>query len=179
MRVQLYTDASIVKGRGAWAALVLRGNGDPVEKAGPLRGSFRSSTATELCAIANGLHFARRAGLIERGDEVEIWCDNMASVYWANGWVKVKPDSDPMLVEARGFIRNLSRSHRFAIKAAHVKGHQRLDSDDPHATYNIRCDHLCSSVRDGKDPHSWADHVKRIDKFRRRKAAKAMTEGQA
>ena len=178
MRVQLYTDASIVKGRGAWAALVIRGDAPPVEKAGPLRGSFQSSTATELCAIANGLHFARRAGLIEPGDEVRVYCDNEAAVGRVNRAALRRASNDPVLGKVRRWIFADAREHGYSIKAEHVKGHQRLDSGDPRATYNIRCDHLCSAIRDGKEPHSWDDHVKRVDKFRRRKAARAMKEGQ-
>jgi len=176
VKVELYTDASIVKGRGAWASLVLRGDGDPVEAFGVLRGSFRSSTATEIAAIANGIHAAHRAGLIERGDEVAIWCDNTAAVMWANGACRDKRNGDPFLREARRWIRDFSRRHGFKCRAAHVKGHQRLDSDDPRAIYNIRCDHLCGSVRDGIAPVAWASHVAKVESWRKRKAVRAAKE---
>lgn len=179
--VDLYTDASIVKGRGAWACVVIRGDADPVEASGPLRGRFRSSAATEVAAIANGLHHARKAGLIEAGDEVAVWCDNIAACWYANGTARKlgSPSADPVMVDARRSIRDQAKRGRFTVTAAHVKGHQRRDSDDPRALFNIRCDHLCAAIRDGREAEPFEALIRKVEVARARKAKRLAREVEA
>jgi len=172
VKAVLYTDASIKGGRGAWAALVLVPDADPIEYSGRLRGSFVSSAATEICAIANGLHSAGEAGLLAHGGEVEVWCDNEAAVFWANGQVQPKRKSDPVLVKARRFIRDYCKGRRITFRAYHVKGHQRLDSRDPGAIYNNRCDELCSAQRDNVEPPPFSHLVERVANAQRLRAAR-------
>jgi ribonuclease HI len=155
LRVDLYTDASIKGGRGAWAAVLLR-EGERSETSGPLRGSFLSSSSTELCAIANALHWARKAGLIMPGDEVKAWCDNTNAVDRVNGIYVNRNKTDRRLIDATRWIRDYRKEHRFELRSYHIKGHQRLDSGDPQAIYNQRCDELCSAIRDNVEATPFA-----------------------
>lgn len=146
MTIRIYTDASIKAGRGAWACVVLRG-ADHAEGFGPLRGAFQSSTATELCAIANALHHADRLASL-RGETVELWCDNQAAIAHANRTARVRMHLDETIKRSRGWIKAFVARERITFRAHFVRGHQRMDSPDPNALYNLRCDELCSAVRD-------------------------------
>lgn len=152
--VAIYTDASIFQNRGAWATVIIREGSPPVESAGMLKGGFRSSASTEIAAIANALHFARRSGLVERGDRVEVRSDNMAAVLRIRGGVRDRGKTDPRLIEVATYIAGFAELVGVELVALHVKGHQRLDSRDPHAFHNRRCDQLCSAIRDGRKPPS-------------------------
>jgi len=167
--VTIYTDASIKRNRGAWACVVLR-DGERHEGFGVLRGDFRSSTATELCAIANALHFADKVASL-RGGRVELWCDNIPAVMHANRQAKVRLKLDERMKESRRWIRDFVKTHRIEFRAYHIPGHQRLDSDDPGAIYNIRCDELCSAVRDMMEAAPFDALEARIAKAKARAAA--------
>lgn len=149
--VRVYTDASIKQGRGAWAAVIIRDDEEPVEFSGPLRGKFNSSAATEICAIANALHKGIAAGLICRGDQVAIYCDNEAAVMRVNGVARNRMKTDSRLIEAARVIRGMAKRRQFSVKAAHVKGHQPLHTVCPDGVFNLRCDELCSAIRDGRE----------------------------
>jgi len=168
--VTIYTDASIKVGRGAWACVILREGEPMLEASGPLKGEFRSSTATELCAIANALHHAEKVQAIGGARDVVIWCDNEAAVWRVNGRGKVR-GVDPMLLKVGGWIARWAGRNGVRIAARHIKGHQRLDSDDPGAIYNLRCDGLCSAVRDQVEPTSFDVLIDKVAKARARKAA--------
>jgi ribonuclease HI len=163
VRVAIYTDASIVKsGRGAWATVIVRPDVEHVEAAGQLRGLFRSSAAVEGAAIANALWYARQHGLIAPGDAVELRCDNraivdrIAAAYYGR---RMRDAKDGAIMAATNHILATADTLKLELHAGWVKGHQKLDSADPHAIWNIRCDQLCSAVRDGRKPHPF--HVLR------------------
>lgn len=147
MNVDLYTDASIYGGEGGWATVIIRGDEEPVEYSGKLRGYFGSSTAVEAAAIANGLHQARKAGLVERGDTVTVRSDNMNALHRLTNGNKRK--CDPMIRKAIDHVLKLAADIGVELAAEWVKGHQTLDTPDPHAIYNRRCDELCSAARTG------------------------------
>lgn len=160
MRVDIYTDASIIKcGKGTWAAVIIRGGDEHVEAAGQLRGRFKSSAAVEGAAMANALWFARKRGLVEAGDTVSIRSDNRAVIdrLVANLQGRGMRDAkDSAIMDASRHVLRTAETLKLELRAAWVRGHQRLDSRDPHAIWNIRCDQLCSAVRDGRDAPPFA-----------------------
>lgn len=163
MRVDIYTDASIIKsGRGAWATVIIRPGMEHVEAAGALRGRFKSSAAVEGAAMANALWFARKQGLIEPGNAISLRSDNRAIIdrlVAALEGRRMKDAKDATIMEATGHVLRTAEALKLELHAAWVRGHQRLDSRDPHAIWNIRCDQLCSAVRDDRKPHPF--HVLR------------------
>jgi ribonuclease HI len=174
VNVDIYTDASIVKGgRGAWACVVLRGD-ERHESAGALRGNFPSSTAVEAAAMANALHFARINGLVEGGDLVTMRSDNRGAVGRING--AARNAKCPTIGKAVGYVLDLAERHGIALRAKWVRGHQRLDSADPHAIHNIRCDHLCSAIRDGRKPAGYNALVEQVAGRQRRRERKEQHE---
>lgn len=155
MKVAIYTDAGLFRRVGTWACVVIAEEMPPVECAGTLRGSWRSSTAAEAAAIANALHWARRGGHMRVGDEVVVRTDSLCIVQriMVGTW---KPSKDQAIRDAVDYIARVARDLGINLTLEHVKGHQRLDSRDPHALFNRRCDQLCRAAREGKKPHSFA-----------------------
>lgn len=170
--VRVYTDASIYHGVGAWGCVILRPDHEPREHAGKLRGRFDSSTAVEAAAMANALHRAAADRMIEAGEVVEVYCDNqhvVNRVCAARGIQPWKDSADAAITRAVDFV--IETEHRLGItlRVRWVKGHQRLDSTDPHALYNRRCDQLCGSARKGIAPPAWSDLVKQHALFQARR----------
>lgn len=176
VNVDIYTDASIVKGgRGAWACVVLRGD-DRRESSGALRGEFPSSTAVEAAAMANALHFARMNGLVEAGDLVTFRSDNMNAVGRING--AARNAKCPTIGKAVAYVLDQANRHAIAVQAEWVKGHQPIYSTDPHAPHNRRCDTLCTAIRDGHQPITWR-HQQHMATVERGRAAKRMSAREA
>lgn len=170
MNVTIYTDASIKQRRGAWATVIIRDGCQPVEFSGSLRGRFRSSTATEICAVANALHKAHQAGLVEHGDAVMVHCDNEGAVGRINTGGTNTWKTDRLLIEARHAIAKLAKRHGFTVKSRHVKGHQAMATVCEHGVYNLRCDELCAAIRDRIEPTSFDVLLARIARERARAA---------
>jgi len=174
--VSIYTDAGILHGRGSWAAVVLSANRiGPVEQYGLLRGVFKSSAAVEGAAMANALHFAKRRGLVERGDVVTILSDCQAIVARIAGEVR-RDAKDPDIMRAAAYVAEWSKALGVRVHAEWVKGHQRLDSRDPHAIYNNRCDRLATAAREGRTPVPFAEFsalVAERHRMRQRREARA------
>jgi ribonuclease HI len=155
--VSIYTDAGILHGRGSWATVILSADRiGPVEQSGLLRGVFKSSAAVEGAAMANALHFAKRRGLVERGDVVTILSDCQAIIARINCEVR-KDAKDPDIMRAAAYVAEWSASLGVQVRAVWVKGHQRLDSLDPHAIYNNRCDKLATAAREGRTAIPFAE----------------------
>jgi ribonuclease HI len=174
MKVEIYTDASVTTTkRGAWATVIVRGD-DRHESSGALRGDFPSSTAVEAAAMANAMHFARQRGLIEPGDVVTLRSDNRNAVGRVTG--RARDAKCPTIRRAISYVLDEADRHGFDLRAAWVKGHQPLDSFDPHAIHNIRCDHLCRAIRDGHKPagiNALVEQVAGRQRRRRRREAHA------
>lgn len=152
MKVDLYTDAGVKDGLATWGAVCSPTGRGLVERCGRMRDDLADTTAAELRAMANGLHSMIRAGVIEREDCVRLICDNVRAVAVVNGAnIKLGRKRD----RRRGAIeklRELADAAGIALKAAFVKGHQRISSEDPHAPFNRRADELCTQARKDKSP---------------------------
>jgi len=172
--VTIYTDASIYRGVGSWATVILRAGNDLVELSGKLRGSFQSSTAVEGAAIANALWHARRAGLIEPGDDVTVRSDNLSIVQriaQARAGFPWRDARDPDIMRAVESVLTTVGAVDVQVRFRWVKGHQRLDSDDPHMIYNRRCDDLAGAARKGERVTGFDVLVAKVAAARARRAA--------
>lgn len=167
--VAIYTDASIYEGVGAWAAVIIRDECEPVEHSGKLRGRFESSTAVEAAAMANALHRAALDRLVRPGDTVTLFCDNDSAVQRIMNGNQRK--CERTIRKAIAYVLDLGRHLGVQLEARWVKGHQRLDSHDVHMLYNRRCDELCGAARTGRDVQSFADLRRKVTKARERRAA--------
>lgn len=151
MTVRVYTDASIKDNRGTWAAIVVRPELRDIELSGVLRGSFGSSTAVELAAIANALHVIRARRIAAGGDDVVIYTDSINAVHRINGVSTYKKRKgrrvDPVILRATELVSLIAAEGGFSARAEWVKGHQRLDSKCEHAPFNRRADQLCTKAR--------------------------------
>lgn len=180
--IEIYTDASIKEGRGAWAAIVVMPHYKPVELFGALRGrGWGSSTAVEAAAMGNALHAAAQRGLLPRGSTVILRCDNMIACQRINRHAFKKSDRkvDRRILDAIAYAHAFAERRELTLSAEWVKGHQRLDSADPHMPYNRRCDALCSAVRDGRKPPSarmFAEQLAAGQRRAEKAARKAITQ---
>jgi len=149
VRVDLYTDAGVKDRVATWGAVCAPPGRDRVEKCGRMRDSLADTTAAELRAMTNGLHAMIRAGVIERGDDVRIYCDNLRAVAVVNGApVPNKTRERHGIAVAK--LAELAHEAGITVCAKNVKGHQPLNSKDPHAPFNRRADELCTHARKGK-----------------------------
>lgn len=158
----LYSDASHyhLSRAGAWAAILLAPADRIGEEAcGALRGDVTSSAAAEMMAVANALHHFLKARSIPIGATIRVICDNTTVVsYIGRGGMRIKSKS-PDLKLALAHIIDLAKRYRLKLIAEWVRGHQRLDSKDPRAIFNRRCDKLASG------------HAKALDQERKANAA--------
>jgi len=171
-RVTIYTDASIYRGVGSWATVIIREGLEPVEQSGKLRGRFESSTAVEGAAIANAVWYARRQGLLEPCDDLTVHCDNQQMVERLTASQAGRPwrdARDQVIMRACGYVLEAVSVFDAPVAFRWVKGHQRLDSRDPHALYNRRCDQLCGAARKGHKPPSWRQLQDQHAAFQRRR----------
>lgn len=156
----LYTDASHyhLSRAGAWAAILIAPT-DPIgeEACGPLRGEITSSSAAEMMAVANSLHHFLKNRSLPIGATIRVICDNSTVVaYIGRGGRKVKSKS-PDLKKALTHVLDLAKRYRLKLITEWVKGHQRLDSKDPRAGFNRRCDKLASAHAKALDAERKAD----------------------
>jgi ribonuclease HI len=162
MRVDLYTDAGVSNdGRGTWGCVAVINDVPVFEAKGKMRRELedRDTCAAELQAAANGLHKAIAAGYVLPGYTVRIICDNSRCVSLIRGRAKldkVVKDRKPRSKKERTHTRHavaldailkLAADRRFVLTARGVKGHQKLNSKDPHAPHNRRADKLCREAR--------------------------------
>jgi ribonuclease HI len=143
----LYTDASQYHASkaGAWAAILVEPDGSEREISGPLIGDVTSSSAAEMMAVANALHRFLKVKAIRPGATIRVICDNSTVVaYIGRGSPRVKSKS-PDLKRALRYILDLAKKYQIRLRTEWVKGHQRLDSKDPRAPFNRRCDKLASA----------------------------------
>lgn len=146
--VEVYSDAGNRRGVGSWGCYAKRidGRGGEFERAGILRGSLDNSELCEIRAIANSLHSLVRAGMIERGELVVVYCDNIGAGRRINA--KRNKLSREKVVELNNcaqWIRDFAASNGFSLAVRFVKGHQPETSKDIHAAGNRRADALASS----------------------------------
>lgn len=146
MKVDLYTDAGVKDNVATWATVaIIPGQAAPIEASGQMREPLDCPSTAELRAIANALHSLLRAGHISRGCEVRVYTDSLHAVQRISGAVTRKPKST--MAAALTVITKIAATHGITVSAQWVKGHQRLDSDCPHAPHNRRCDVLCRIAR--------------------------------
>lgn len=170
--VRVYTDASIYEGVGAWGCVIIRQDHEPREHAGKLCGHFGSSQAVEAAAMANALHRAAADRMAVPGDRVEIHCDNLHVVDRIRAEMRGQPwkaSDDQAITKAVAYVLSTADRLGLDLAVAWVKGHQRLDSRDPHALYNRRCDQLCGSARKGVKPPAWSHLVEQHARYQARR----------
>jgi ribonuclease HI len=144
--VEIFTDAGIKDGRGAWAAVIVRrdGRGGIVEASGLFHvASGPNTDLAEARAVANGLAAAKVRGLIEPGEIVLIRTDNAAVV---GRWRKPESYKSPPAPEMRhAFDRIraliLEVGCRFELRG--VEGHADLSAGQRVHILNARADALC------------------------------------
>jgi len=170
--VELFSDAGRKEGRGAWGAVVVRPGAEPLEASGAFRDRLHCSTLAELRGIANALHAALKAGLVQAGDEVVVRCDNRSTGIWIERRVR-RAGRRPELAEASRVVRDLAHKAGVTIRYRWVAGHQPADSRDPEAIHNRRADALCGVIlgTKGKRPRLTPEEQSARDKARS-KAAK-------
>jgi len=151
VRVDLYTDAGVKDRVATWGAVCAPPGRGHVERSGRMRDNLADTTAAELRAMANGLHAMIRAGVIERGDEVVIRCDNFRAVDVVNG-AHVPPKTRERHGIAVRKLKAMAIEAGIVLIAKRVNGHQPITSEDPHAPFNRRADALCRAAREGAQP---------------------------
>lgn len=146
--VQIYTDAGVKNRRGAWAVVAVRadGRGGVFEASGILRDDLDRSDLCEARALANGVHAAIKAGLIVKGDRVDIRLDNLIVADRFAGGKRAKKyrASDFLLRVALDRGKAYLRTAGASYKCAWIKGHSDPSDPCPHARMNRRADLLCS-----------------------------------
>jgi len=152
VKVNLYTDAGVRNGVATWGAVCAPKGRERVERCGRMREDLKDTTAAELRAMADGLHSMLRAGVIQRGDEVKLFCDNQDAVAKLNGATPMKREKQARHRDAVGKVLDMAALAGVKVKGAHVKGHQKLTSTCPHAPFNRRADELCTLARQGEPP---------------------------
>lgn len=153
--VDICTDAGVKFGLGSWAAVIARvdGRGGIVEGSGLFRAGELDSFAAEARAIANGLHLAKRAGIIERGDRVVVRCDHTEVVRRFSGEPVNRPLRDDVR-EAREVVRKLAASMGCRLSFKHIKGHRNLACGEFLTLLNARADFLCCRALETKRKNS-------------------------
>lgn len=152
VEVNVYSDASFVSRSGlrigGWGCVVVRPGRKPFEASGRFKDDHPNSDLSELRAAANAIHRALMAGLIKPGDRVVVRCDNANAVQWIRGepFKRRKTNRRPDFNEVASWIVTTAVERGFEVTAERVQGHQRADSDDPHAVHNRRADQLCGHV---------------------------------
>lgn len=159
----LYTDAGLKEGNGAWGA-VLRAKGHSHEASGMLRGVITSSTSSEARGVANALHHFMAEKLIPRGACVRVVCDNSHVVNYINNGKRSKKDDIDIAITT---VREIARRNDIVLTASWVKGHQAQANRSFDGEMNHRCDKLASA------------HVKAMMKKKKKAAAKAEAHGEA
>jgi ribonuclease HI len=156
--VDVYCDASHKGALGAWAGVAVRADRPTIEASGTLRGAVWHSELAELRAAGNALHAAHKGGLIAAGDLVVLRSDNRNNVNRINAGSC--SEKLPDMAKALAWILRFAEEGAFELIAAHVKGHQSADSEDPHAVHNRRCDLLCrrlTKAQGGRGPTTLAE----------------------
>jgi ribonuclease HI len=145
VKVLLYTDASVMQGVGAWGVVALRVGMRPLQHAAIMRDPTKSSTHTEIRAVANGLHLAMKSGHIQPGDEVELRCDCQSVVGILNGAAFTKrvtakrAASREQLQQAAQVVRDMLAKRGCTMTAVWIKGHASEANGD-HGLQNRWCD---------------------------------------
>jgi ribonuclease HI len=147
-RVEIYSDAGVKCGVGAWGAVIVRldGRGGIVEASGILRAEVGSDTErAEAQAAANAVAKAKREGLIETGERVVVYCDNqMVVCYWRGTATSKK--GRPGIRRALQVIRAIAVELQCVIEFRCVKGHAPLVPGDRQSYLNARADALCCAA---------------------------------
>ena len=153
----LCCDASVMKRNAAWGAALIRPGDDLAQDAG---GQFRDkqpcTLSAEAQAVANGLwHFAD-AGMIERGSEIAIYCDNDQVIQMlkirtdrrqhSRAWRKAK---EPVR-RAMAAIDAIIAKHDLRPKWRKVNGHVRIENASAPERLNGLADHAARRANNAK-----------------------------
>lgn len=138
MQVTILTDASWcpetrATGYGYWIASA-RGK----RPGGNVMQPAQNSSHAEMMAIANSLHVAVNAGLVEPGDEVLIQTDSIDAIAGLKGERLKYETFTPEMGLVRQFVIQFIEKNRLTLEYRHVKGH----SNRPESRFkaNNHCD---------------------------------------
>lgn len=94
-----------------------------------------TSTAAEVMAIANSIHHAIAAGLVQEGDELLVQTDCQGAI---NAFMRLRPNLAQQEQHAVKYVEGLEERFKLKIRYKHVEGH----SSKPGARFvaNHMCD---------------------------------------
>lgn len=146
MLVSLFTDASfsIQKREGACGFWIKsdRGRRQGSKK---ISRPVRTVDIAEMMAVANGLVFGWRTGVIRAEDTVLIQTDSLAAIHKFHQKKKIR---DPEAAEIVKLVKDFATIHCLDLKFRHVKGHSSKGA--PRFMVNKLVDKLAGQARKRK-----------------------------